>query len=55
MLSPKYMDLVKLMEQRLQLLNFFPRKWPLPDLLSNICLSASLHVSMVPDKFSNLI
>lgn len=49
------MDLVKLMEEWLQLLNFFPRKWPLPDLLSNICLSASLHVSMVLDKFGNLV
>lgn len=56
MLSPKRVDLVKRMKQWLQLLNiFFSREWPLPDLSSRICLSASLHVSVVPDKLRKLV
>lgn len=53
--SPRYTDLVKHMEQWLQVLNFFSRKWPLPDLSSHVCLSASLHVSVVPNKLSKLV
>lgn len=55
MLSPKSTDLVKHVEQGLQLLHFFARKPPLLHLPSRFCLSASLHISMVPNKFSFLV
>lgn len=47
------MNLVKCMEQWLQLLHFFTKRWPLPDLSSYICSSASCHVSVVPNKLSS--